>query len=53
MNKIGLLNLLSIIIGTSVIIVGSVTAYLFQKHLFDKYKNDVKNTINKDTSSKQ
>lgn len=53
MNKIGLLNLLSLIMGITIIIAGCVTAYLFQKHLFDKYTNEVKNTTNKDNSSKQ
>ncbi|GKU24962.1 hypothetical protein [Clostridium folliculivorans] len=53
MNKIGLLNLLSLIIGTTLIIIGCITAYLFQKYLFDKYTNKVKNTIDKDSSSKQ
>ncbi|GFP76136.1 hypothetical protein bsdtw1_02233 [Clostridium fungisolvens] len=53
MNKIGLLNLLSLIVGIALIVSGCVTAYLFQKHLFNKYKNEVKNTINKDTSSNQ
>jgi hypothetical protein len=39
MDNIGLNNLLSIAIGITVILCCSLITYLFQKHLFKKYKN--------------
>lgn len=51
MENIGANNLLSIIIGVSLILTCCLTAYLFQKKLFNKYKNEVKNTISKDKKS--
>ncbi|GFZ29844.1 hypothetical protein CSC2_03700 [Clostridium zeae] len=53
MHKIGILNLISRIISVTIIILGCTTAYLFQKHLFSKYKNKVRNTINKDDPTNQ
>jgi uncharacterized membrane protein len=53
MSKFGILNLISLITGITLIILGCITAYLFQKHLFNKYKDKVKNTINKDEPPNQ
>ncbi|MBK1811904.1 hypothetical protein JHL18_14880 [Clostridium sp. YIM B02505] len=53
MNKLGFRNLLSLLIGITIILLGCTTAFLFQKHLFHKYKNKVRNTINKDDPPNQ
>lgn len=50
MENIGYNNLLSIAIGISVILICCLISYLFQKHLFNKYKNKAKNIINKDNN---
>lgn len=48
MNRIGIYNLIAIIIGLSIIGIGLTVSYVFQKYYFSKYKNKVRNTINKD-----
>jgi len=39
MDSIGLNNIFSLVIGISIILCCSLVFYLFQKHLFKKYKN--------------
>jgi hypothetical protein len=48
MNRIGIYNLIAIIIGLSIIIIGLTVSYVFQKYYFSRYKDKVRNTINKD-----
>jgi hypothetical protein len=48
MARLGVNNLLSIIFGASLIFSCSLISYIFQKRLFNKYKNKVKNTISKE-----
>ena len=47
MENMGLNNLISLGIGILITLCGCLNSYLFQKHLFKKYKNKVKNAINK------
>ncbi|MDF2881211.1 MAG: hypothetical protein K0R54_1768 [Clostridiaceae bacterium] len=51
MQNIGINNLISICIGLFIILCCSLISYLFQKHLFSKYKDKVKNIISKDKNS--
>ncbi|MFA6941544.1 MAG: hypothetical protein WCQ54_11310 [Clostridiaceae bacterium] len=39
MESIGINNVFSLAIGLSIILCCSLVTYLFQKHLFKKYKN--------------
>jgi len=41
-------NLYALIIGVSIVLIGSSIAYLFQRKLFGKYRNKVKNTMDKE-----
>lgn len=48
MEKIGVNNFISIIIGISLVLTCFLIFYFFQKYLFSKYKNKVKNIVGKD-----
>lgn len=48
MDRIGVNNLISIIIGISLVLICCSVFYFFQKYLFSKYKNKVKNVSDKD-----
>lgn len=48
MDRIGINNLISIIIGISLVLTCLLIFYFFQKYLFSKYKNKVKNIVDKD-----
>lgn len=47
MENIGINNFISIIVGISLILSCCIISYLFQKHLFGKYRNKVKNIVGK------
>lgn len=47
MEDIGINNFISIIVGISLILLCCIISYFFQKYLFGKYKNKVKNIIDK------
>ncbi|WP_368489369.1 hypothetical protein [Clostridium sp. BJN0013] len=48
MENIGINNFISIVIGIFLVLLCCIISYLFQKHLFSKYKNKVKNIVDKD-----
>ena len=43
----GLYNILSVVTGISIVSVGCLISYLFQKKLFNKYRDKVRNEIDK------
>lgn len=53
MEGIGFYNLLSLIIGLSIIVVTCTIAFLFQKYYFSKYHGKVKNAIEVASSNNQ
>lgn len=48
MENINIQNLLSIVTGVAIIITGCLIAYLFQRNLFGKYRNKVRNAMEKE-----
>ena len=42
-------DILSIIIGVSIVLIGSLIAYIFQKYFFSRYHDKVKNTMEKNS----
>ena len=51
MKMLGINNVLSVAIGLLVILSCYIISYLFQKRLFNKYKNKVKNIVGKDNKN--
>lgn len=47
MEKISYYNLFSVVTGILMIVTCSSIAYLFQKYLFSKYRNQVSNIVDK------
>lgn len=43
----GLYNILAIVTGISIITIGCLISYLFQKKLFNKYRDKVRNEMDK------
>lgn len=52
MENISYHNLLGFVTGVSIILTGCLIAYSFQKNLFSKYRNKVKNAIDKENPEK-
>jgi ABC-type nickel/cobalt efflux system permease component RcnA len=48
MRMMGINNVISIAIGIFIILTCCAISYLFQKRLFNKYKNKAQNIVNKD-----
>ena len=43
----GLTNILAVVTGISIVTNGCLISYLFQKKLFNKYRDKVRNTMDK------